>query len=135
MKRCLLTIAFAFVSCFFTHQATAQSTLALAPALTHHEQAAVLNGATKTEKAAWMREQVLKSRYGQRGLDNLFKNFEGKGYIDLQFRESRKTSMRCPSAAGSPRRCRKRRERRGRCCMQRKSTKTRAFNLSGLTSQ
>jgi len=82
MKRCLLTIAFAFVSCFFTHQATAQSTLALAPALTHHEQAAVLNGATKTEKAAWMREQVLKSRYGQRGLDNLFKNFEGKGYID-----------------------------------------------------
>ena len=82
MKPVLLNISVACVLCLFAVQVVAQPTLALAPALTHHEQTAALNGITKTDKAAWMRGQVLDSRYGQRGLDNLFKGFEGKGYLD-----------------------------------------------------
>lgn len=71
------------VFCFcilFTVSAAAQSTLALT--LTHHEQAAALGGMTKSEQTAWMRDQVRASRYGQRGLDNLFKGFKGQGFID-----------------------------------------------------
>ncbi|MBK8094174.1 MAG: hypothetical protein IPK32_19965 [Verrucomicrobiaceae bacterium] len=67
--------------CFlFAVSATAQSTMALT--LTHHEQAAALGEVTKSEQAAWMRDQVRASRYGQRGLDNLFKGFKGPGFID-----------------------------------------------------
>lgn len=68
--------------CFFAVQAAAQPMPAPVRALTHHEQAAALNGTTKADKAAWMREQVRASRYGQRGLNNLFKGFEGKAYLD-----------------------------------------------------
>ena len=82
MKFVLQNISTACVLCLSAAQGAAQPTLALAPALTHHEQTAALNGITKTDKATWMRAQVLKSRYGQRGLDNLFKGFEGKGYLD-----------------------------------------------------
>lgn len=82
MKSLFLTISFGCVSCVVAHCVAAQPTLAPAPALTHREQATALNGSTKTERVAWMREKVLESRYGQRGLENLFKSFEGKGYID-----------------------------------------------------
>ena len=56
--------------------------MTFAPALTHMEQAAALGEVTKSEKLAWMRDQVRDGRYGQRGLDNLFKDFEGKSYIE-----------------------------------------------------
>ncbi len=67
--------------CFlFAVSATAQSTMALT--LNHHQQAAALGEVTKSEQTAWMRDQVRASRYGQRGLDNLFKGFRGQGFID-----------------------------------------------------
>ena len=70
-----------FALCFLsTTSAIAQSTVVLT--LTHHEQAAALGGVTKTEQTAWMRDQVRASRYGQRGLDNLFKGFKGRDFID-----------------------------------------------------
>jgi hypothetical protein len=62
----------------FAAQVAAQPTLALAPALTHHEQAAALGGATKAERLNWMRENVSEPWR----LEKQFKNFEGKGYIE-----------------------------------------------------
>lgn len=82
MTSALLNISAACMLWLFAGQVTAQPTLALAPALTHHEQTAALEGITKADKAVWLRGQVLDSRYGQRGLNNLFKGFEGKGYLD-----------------------------------------------------
>jgi len=82
MKSFSLNVLAACVLCFSAAQADAQSSLTLSPTLTHREQAAALNGVTKTEKANWMRSKVLESRYGQRGLNNLFKGFEGKNYLE-----------------------------------------------------
>ena len=82
MKAPLPRFVVACIWCLVSIQAVAQSTLVLAPALTHHEQAAALNGLTRTEKVNWMRGEVLGSRYGQRGLENLFKGFEGRNYLD-----------------------------------------------------
>ncbi len=82
MKSVSLNVLVACALSFSAAQADAQSSLTLAPTLTHREQAAALNGVTKTEKADWMRSKVLESRYGQRGLNNLFKGFEEKNYLE-----------------------------------------------------
>ena len=82
MKHHLRSIVFVFVVSLLAHRADAQATLTITAPLTHREQAAVLSGETKSEKINWMRNQVLGSRYGQRGLNNLFKNFDINGYIE-----------------------------------------------------
>jgi hypothetical protein len=66
----------------FAMRAAAEQAAMVAMPLTHREQAEALGHLTKSDKADWMREQVRKSRYGQRGLDSIFKNFEDGHYFD-----------------------------------------------------
>jgi hypothetical protein len=78
----LLSFFVAFVAMVARlHAEVAQDALS-AGLLTHQEQASALGEVTKSEKLAWMRSQVREGQYGQRGLDSLFKNFEGKGFIE-----------------------------------------------------
>jgi hypothetical protein len=49
--------------------------------LTAQEQA-LLIAPSKADQLDWMRDSVRQSRYGQRGLDRIFKNFEGDFYLD-----------------------------------------------------
>jgi hypothetical protein len=82
MKTLSLTIVICAASSLFIGRVVAQSTATTVLPLTAREQTERLGQMTKAEKSDWMRDQVREGRYGQRGLNNLFKNFEGAGYID-----------------------------------------------------
>jgi hypothetical protein len=82
MRRFLPLFGFLFLSHTLAPRADAQQAGTMALPLTHSEQAHTLGEVTKSERLTWMREQVRESRYGQKGLNNLFKNFEGNHFID-----------------------------------------------------
>jgi hypothetical protein len=77
-----LTVALFIASCLLMERVVAQSTATPVLPLTAREQTERLGQMTKAEELDSMRDQVREGRYGQRGLNNLFRNFEGEGYID-----------------------------------------------------
>jgi len=62
------------------HADVSQNVLS-AELLTHQEQALALGEVTKSEKLAWMREQAGSGQNGWR-LEKMFKDFNGKNYLD-----------------------------------------------------
>ena len=82
MKTFLLVVAIFTTSSLLMGRVVAQSPATPTLPLTSHEQTERLGQMTKAEKSEWLRDQVREGRYGQRGLNNLFQNFEGKGYIE-----------------------------------------------------
>jgi len=81
MKSFLL--AFSVLLLWSSVSLEAQSVASAAPfiPLTQNEQASLISK-TKSEQLEDMRDSVRSGRYGQRGLNRIFKNFEGNTYLD-----------------------------------------------------
>ena len=100
ITRCLKAL-FGLLLCCYSCRLVAQPAMGGAPGLTHLEQAHAMGLLTHAEKAEWAREQILGTRYGDRGLQRIFKNFDGSHYIDPEVPGVVKNFRALGSSSGS----------------------------------